>query len=88
MAILFVSHKLEEVFELCDKVTILRDGRNACEGVFIKELDKQADKDRIKQLSSLKTMVEHDINIDELVEQDIDIEEKGVNIDLKDFKEK
>jgi len=41
VAILFVSHKLEEVFELCDKVTILRDGRNACEGVLIKELNKQ-----------------------------------------------
>jgi ribose transport system ATP-binding protein len=41
VAILFVSHKLEEVFELCDKVTILRDGRNACGGVLIKELDKQ-----------------------------------------------
>jgi ribose transport system ATP-binding protein len=41
VAILFVSHKLEEVFELCDKVTILRDGRNACEGVLIKELDQQ-----------------------------------------------
>jgi len=40
-AILFVTHKLEEVFELCDKVTILRDGRNACEGVWIKELTKQ-----------------------------------------------
>jgi ribose transport system ATP-binding protein len=30
VAILFVSHKLEEVFELCGHVTVLRDGRNAC----------------------------------------------------------
>ena len=52
----------------------------------IKRLNKKADKDRIKELSSLKTIVEHDINIDNLVEQDIDIEEKGVKIDLKDYK--
>ena len=41
VAILFVSHKLEEVFELCDKVTILRDGKNACKSVMIEDLDKQ-----------------------------------------------
>ena len=32
VAIAFVSHKLEEVQALCDTVTVLRDGRNACEG--------------------------------------------------------
>ena len=52
----------------------------------IKKLDKKSDKERIKQLKILKSIVEHDINIDKLVEQDIDIEEKGVDIDLKDFK--
>jgi ribose transport system ATP-binding protein len=31
VSILFVSHKLEEVFELCTHVTVLRDGRNACD---------------------------------------------------------
>ncbi len=32
VAIAFVSHKLEEVQALCDTVTVLRDGENACEG--------------------------------------------------------
>ena len=40
-AILFVTHKLEEVFKLCDRVTILRDGKNACHGLPIGELNKQ-----------------------------------------------
>jgi hypothetical protein len=54
----------------------------------IKKLNKKIDKDRIKQLFNLKTIVEHDINIDNLVEQDIDIKEKELNIDLKDYKKK
>ena len=48
----------------------------------IKKLDKKSDKVRITQLSNLKTLVEHDINIDNLVEQDIDIKEKELKIDL------
>ena len=53
----------------------------------LKRLNKKSDKDKIKQLTNLKALVEHDINIENLVEQDIDIEEQGINIDLKDFKE-
>ncbi|MFC1826530.1 hypothetical protein ACFLZQ_01175 [Thermodesulfobacteriota bacterium] len=52
----------------------------------IKGLDKKSNKNKIKQLSSLKTIVEHDINIENLVEQEIDIQEKGIKIDLKDYK--
>jgi len=55
-------------------------------GAEIKKLNKKKDKDKIGQLSTLKTIIEHDINIDNLVEQDIDIEEKGIDIDLKDYK--
>jgi ribose transport system ATP-binding protein len=42
VAIVFVSHKLEEVFDLCDTVTVLRDGRNACSGLPLQNLDRQA----------------------------------------------
>jgi hypothetical protein len=51
----------------------------------ITKLDKSSEKERIRQLSNLKLIVEHDINIENLVDQDIDIEEKGMNIDLKDY---
>lgn len=42
VAIVFVSHKLEEVFEICDTVTVLRDGRNACQNQSMKGLDRAA----------------------------------------------
>jgi len=51
----------------------------------IKKFDRLTESERIKQLRSLKSIVEHDINIETLVEQDIDIEEQGVKIDLKDY---
>ncbi len=32
MAVLFVSHKLAEVLEVCEKVVVLRNGRKVAEG--------------------------------------------------------
>ena len=53
--------------------------------VEIEKLDREADKDRIKQLKDLRSIVQHDINIEALVEQDIDIEEQAVQIDLREY---
>lgn len=41
VSIVFVSHKLEEVQEICDQVTVLRDGRNACESRPLAQLGRQ-----------------------------------------------
>ena len=33
ISIIYISHRLEEVFEICDRVTVLRDGKNAGQAV-------------------------------------------------------
>ena len=40
MTFIYVSHKIEEVFCIANRVTVLRDGKNACMGVPIEELDR------------------------------------------------
>jgi len=37
---LYVSHKLEEIYEIADSVTVLRDGRNAGSSYKIKDIDR------------------------------------------------
>ncbi len=41
VSLVFVSHKLEEVQEICDQVTVLRDGVNACDSRPMEGLDRQ-----------------------------------------------
>ncbi len=40
VALVYVSHKLEEVFQLCNRVTVLRDGRNAASDVEVASVDQ------------------------------------------------
>lgn len=37
-SVIYVSHKLEEVFEVCDTVTVLRDGQNAGDSLSVSNL--------------------------------------------------
>jgi len=41
VSLVFVSHKLEEVQEICDRVTVLRDGVNACQSQSLEGLGRQ-----------------------------------------------
>lgn len=52
VSVIFVSHKLDELYAICDRVTILRDGRTVKTG-------RMADIDRLELVS---TMLGRDIN--------------------------
>ncbi len=56
VAMLFVSHKLEEIEQLCDSVTVLRDGRNATASGPICDYDRAA---------LVRAMVGRDFALDE-----------------------
>ena len=40
VSILYVTHKLEEVYEVCDSVTVLRDGKNAAATAPLSDLNR------------------------------------------------
>lgn len=71
-ALVFVSHKLEEVFELCDQVTVLRDGKNACQSQQLATLDRQ-------QL--VKLMIGRDEQIAKLPERTLDQTNAALQLD-------
>ena len=52
ISIIYISHRLEEVFEICDRVTVLRDGKQVNE-VLVKNTDRE---------ELIKMMVGRDIN--------------------------
>lgn len=55
-SLLFVSHKLEEVGEICDRVTVLRDGQNACESRSMTGLERQ---DLVRLMIGRAEMIPH-----------------------------
>lgn len=40
VSVLYVTHKLDEVFEICETVTVLRDGRNAAPQASVADIDR------------------------------------------------
>jgi ribose transport system ATP-binding protein len=60
-AILFVSHKLEEVFALCDTATVLRDGRSVLEGGALADYDKDAIVDELAREGLALLLISSDL---------------------------
>ena len=51
----------------------------------LKTLNQDTDMEKMNCLSFLNSLIEHDINFDTLVEQEIDIKERDIKIDLNDY---
>lgn len=52
VAILYVSHRLEEVLDLCDRITVLRDGR----------IVEEAERGRLDKKGLIRAIIGHDIH--------------------------
>jgi uncharacterized coiled-coil protein SlyX len=51
----------------------------------LKTLNQDTEIEKRNCLSFLNSLIEHDINFDTLVEQEIDIKERDIKIDLNDY---
>jgi uncharacterized coiled-coil protein SlyX len=54
----------------------------------LKTLNNDIDQEKKNCLSFLNSLIEHDINFDTLVEQEIDIKERDIKIDRDDYHNK
>ena len=70
VGIIFISHKLGEVMEICDRYTVLRDGHMVAEG-------RVADTDT-RQLASF--MVGHDVSTD-ILKRDVKLGEEALKLE-------
>ncbi len=75
VAILFVSHKLEEVYELCDRVTVLRDGHNACSDEALADISR----DKLVSLMIGRTQVVEDLPSKPVKREDAILEVKDLH---------
>ena len=75
ISVLFVSHKLEEVFKISDRVTVLRDGKFiGCEDIK-----------KLKQKKLIEMMVGREI---EVLPQQRDLKRKKILLEVKDLSKK
>jgi len=72
--IIYVSHRLEEIFKIADKATVLRDG----ELIGTREVAETSEKELVRM------MVGSDI--ENLVKKESEVEEKEIILDIKNMK--
>lgn len=75
ISVLFITHRLEEIKEITDKITVIRDGR------MIKAVDTE-DID-IKEMAEL--MVGREVSTQRLKEPASDLEKRETTLELKNF---
>jgi ribose transport system ATP-binding protein len=78
VAMLFVSHKLEEIFALCDRVTVLRDGKAVAANQDVATLDR----DRIVTLMVGRAQIIAELPPREVDPSQVVLEARGLNTAL------
>lgn len=87
-AILFVSHKLEEVFEICDTVTVLRDGVSVLESKLLSEykqgeiVDLMVGRHLAEQKSMIRKIDRNQTPVMELKDINTSLGHRNINLKL------
>jgi ABC-type sugar transport system ATPase subunit len=82
LGIIFVSHRMNEIRELCDRITIFRDGQTVTEGALMSE---KSDADIIRDMIGRTLVMEEAVSIDDYKEIDKNKELLHIEWDSSDL---